>query len=113
MRFETTDKFRNDVKRLRRKPEHWEMFQEAIRAFSKACDAYVERDEKSWPSDLRVKPLKGAPGIWEMTWNFASPDGRATFEWITIDATDKKGRTTQVPAVRWRRCGTHAIFRSP
>ena len=57
-----------------------------------------------FPKKLRVKPVVGARGIWEMTWSFAGPDGRATFEWVEIDGE---------PAVRWRRIGGHAILGSP
>jgi hypothetical protein len=42
--------------------------------------------------------------VWEMPWSFAGPDGRATSEWVTIDAE---------PAIRWRRVGSHAIFSDP
>jgi len=51
-----------------------------------------------------VKDVEGAPGVWEMTWSFAGPDGRATFEWIEIE-----GET----ASRWRRIGGHAILGAP
>jgi hypothetical protein len=37
-----------------------------------------------------------------MTWSWRDPDGRATWEWMTIEGD---------PAVRWRRVGTHEIFR--
>jgi hypothetical protein len=57
-----------------------------------------------WPTSLQVKDVEGAPGVWEMTWSFAGPDGRATFERIEIDAE---------PAIRWRRLGGHAIFGAP
>jgi hypothetical protein len=57
-----------------------------------------------WPKSLRVKDVEGAPGIWELTWSFAGPDGRATFEWITIDGEQ---------AVRRRRVGGHEIFDDP
>ena len=57
-----------------------------------------------WPASLRIKPVRGAPGIWEPTWSFAGPDGRATFEFVTIDGE---------PAIRWRRIGTHRIFQHP
>jgi hypothetical protein len=57
-----------------------------------------------WPPSLRVKRVEAAPGIWEMTWSFSGPDGRATFEWIEIDSA---------PAILWRRVGTHAIYREP
>ena len=36
-----------------------------------------------------------------MTWSFAGPDGRATFEWILIDGE---------LAIRWRRIGGHEVF---
>jgi len=39
-----------------------------------------------------------------MTWSFSGPDGRATFEWVTIDG---------VLAVRWRRIGGHGVFKQP
>jgi hypothetical protein len=42
-----------------------------------------------------------APGLFEMTWSFSGPDGRATFEWIDLDGE---------PAVRWRRIGGHLIL---
>jgi hypothetical protein len=53
---------------------------------------------------LRVKPMQGAPGIWEMTWEPA--DGRATFE---FGSTVIEGEVHIV----WRRIGGHAIFASP
>jgi len=45
--------------------------------------------------------VERAPGIFEMTWSFSGPDGRATFEWVEIDGQ---------LAVRWRRIGGHEIF---
>lgn len=52
---------------------------------------------------LRVKRVKGQPGVWEMTW---APDGRATFEYgEEVMAGD--------PHILWRRVGTHDIFRQP
>lgn len=57
-----------------------------------------------WPTKLRMKDVEGAKGIWEMTWSFSGPDGRATFEYVEIDGE---------PAIRWRRFGGHEIFRDP
>lgn len=51
-----------------------------------------------------MKPVEGALGIFEMTWSFKGPDGRATFEWIQIDGT---------LGVRWRLIGDHSIFKRP
>jgi hypothetical protein len=48
--------------------------------------------------------MRAAPGIFEMTWSFASPDGRATFEILTIDGEAR---------IRWRRIGDHGVFREP
>jgi hypothetical protein len=39
-----------------------------------------------------------------MTWSFAGPDGRATFEYIDIGGD---------LGIRWRRIGGHAIFDKP
>jgi hypothetical protein len=48
-----------------------------------------------------------------MTWSFAGPDGRATWEWTEVEVVDDMGAVVRVPAVRWRRIGSHAIFRTP
>jgi hypothetical protein len=53
---------------------------------------------------MRVRKVEGAQGIWEMTWSWNDPDGRATWEWMEIDSE---------PAIRWRRIGTHEIFKAP
>ena len=57
-----------------------------------------------WPRGMRVRKVEGAQGIWEMTWSWNDPDGRATWEWMEIDSE---------PAIRWRRVGTHEIFKAP
>jgi hypothetical protein len=46
--------------------------------------------------------------VWEMTWSFSGPDGRATWEWVNVD-----GEEGAQPAVRWRRIGDHRIFKAP
>lgn len=48
--------------------------------------------------------MTSAKGIWEMTWSFPGPDGRATFEFVTYDDGVR---------VRWRRIGNHTIYRQP
>ena len=53
--------------------------------------------------ELRVKGVKGASGVFEMTW---ADDGRATF---TFGDPVIEGQ----PHVIWRRIGTHAIFNRP
>ena len=57
----------------------------------------------SFRKGLRVKGVKGAPGIFEMTW---APNGRATIEYGAEIHADS-------PHVVWRRVGTHDIFKQP
>jgi hypothetical protein len=108
VRFERTDLFKADYKRL--SVSHRELFRQAAREFNEACDQYIAtNDPSTWPARLRVKSVTNAPGVFEMTWSFSGPDGRATWEWTTV--TDLSGM--QHPAVRWRRLGDHKIFRTP
>jgi hypothetical protein len=70
-------------------------------------EAFFKREGSGlpkWPEKLRIQPVQGASGIWEMTWSFSGPDGRATFEIVG---------GPQGPILRWRRIGGHSIFRSP
>ena len=86
------------------------MFRQAARDFSAACDQFiVHKDPTCWPTNLRAKAVTNAPGIFEMTWSFRGPDGRAIWEWTTI--VDNDGHSW--PAVRWRRLGNHRIFQKP
>lgn len=103
MRFETTPAFDADVRRL--KPEYLAEFRKVLREkFVPACDAFATDPATPWPASLRVKSVRSAPGILEMTWSSASPDGRATFELVTVGGELR---------VRWRRVGDHAVFRNP
>ena len=72
--------------------------------FKKAVADFVA-DLKSgkFRKGLRVKGVKGAGGIFEMTW---AEDGRATFEY----GPEIRPKT---PHVIWRRCGDHSIFKHP
>lgn len=110
MRFETTPAFSADWARLT--PGERQMFRAVVRDFSATCDRFVEDPSSSWPGTLRVKKIENAKGVFEMTWSFSGPDGRATWEWTTVE-TIENGRTVRHPAVRWRRIGTHRIFNSP
>ncbi len=108
MRFERTELFKADYRRL--SEDSKDKFRTAARPFTAAADRFVEtREPSSWPADLRVKAIANAPGVFEMTWSFSGPDGRATWEWTSV--TDAEGRLW--PAVRWRRLGSHRIFREP
>ena len=103
MKFETTPAFDNDFRRLKR--EHAAAFKAVVKErFAPACDAYTHDPTTPWPPTLRVKSVRSAPGILEMTWPFASPDGRATFEFITVNGELH---------CRWRRVGDHDVFKNP
>lgn len=103
MKFETTPAFLGDWGRLREAERT--AFRAVVRdVFHPACERRRVDPGAAWPKRLRVRDLEGAQGIREMTWSFAGPDGRATFEWVEIDGE---------PRVRWRRIGGHSIFGDP
>jgi hypothetical protein len=102
VRFETVSSFDVDLRRLKR--EQLRSFKAVTTDFSSACDEFARTPGYRWPSALRVAPMKGTRGIWEMTWSFVSPDGRATFEFV---------RYGDELVCRWRRIGDHGAFRSP
>lgn len=103
MRYERTESFKRDYRRL--SDAHKEEFRRVVRElFNPALDEHLADSAKPWPTRLRIKGVEGAPGVWEMTWSFTDPDGRATWEWISIDGE---------PAIRWRRVGDHRVFRDP
>lgn len=92
MKYERTPKFDNDFKNL--SVGHRTQFLEIIPAFNKACADYLANPGGfSWPRSLRVSRMTSAKGVWELTWSFASPDGRATFEFISVEGEIR---------VRWR-----------
>ena len=103
MRFERTPQFDADLRGL--SAQEYQLFRTIARdVFSPACDAFAADPDITWPRKLRVKDVKGTHGIFEMTWSFAGPDGRATFEWVTVDGERR---------IRWRRIGGHRIFSKP
>jgi hypothetical protein len=74
-------------------------------AFRAAVAQFVE-DRPSgagFRNGLRVKGVKGAAGIFEMTW---ADNGRATFEYRDAIVAGE-------PHIVWRRVGTHTIFDRP
>jgi len=100
VRYVTTQTFDADFRRLPKRDRT--RFLKVVREqFSPACDAFRASPSTPFPDGLRVKSVVGAPGLFEMTWSFAGPDGRATFEWIDLHGE---------PAVRWRRIGGHRIL---
>jgi hypothetical protein len=103
VKYDWLDRFAADWARL--SDEERTLFVQVVRTESNAaCERFARGPSTPWPKGLRVKRLQGVPGVWEMTWSFAGPDGRATFEWILIDGE---------PAVRWRRIGGHGVFDRP
>ncbi|MGH3908445.1 MAG: hypothetical protein ACRDTE_30300 [Pseudonocardiaceae bacterium] len=53
---------------------------------------------------LRIHRLTGS-GIYSVTWNFSSPDGRATFHLESAEGDE--------PLLVWRRIGDHSIYQRP
>ena len=74
-------------------------------AFLVVVSQFVEdlRAGKGFRKGLRVNGVKGAAGIFEMTW---ADDGRATFEY-------REGVREGEAHILWRRVGTHSIFDQP
>ena len=74
-------------------------------AFLVAIDKFVEdlRGGRGFRAGLRVKGVRGAPGVYELT---CAPDGRATFSYGRSIVGDE-------PHIIWRRIGTHEILREP
>ena len=103
MKYQTTPAFDADWRRLSDRDR--DLFRRVVRdEFHAACERYRDDSATPWPRGLRVRDVEGAQGVWEMTWSFSGPDGRATFEWVTIDGE---------LVLRWRRVGGHAVFRRP
>jgi hypothetical protein len=102
MKFQCTQRFLGDYKRL--SDAERALFLAAVRQIN---DAYAGRGNRSmpdWPAALRIGHSASVPRVWEMTWSFSVPDGRATFEFVTIDGE---------PAILWRRIGDHSTNREP
>lgn len=74
-------------------------------AFLASVVLFVEdlRGSGRFRKGLRVKAVKGATGVFEMTW---ADDGRATFQYGDAVVAGE-------PHVIWRRVGTHDIFKEP
>lgn len=102
MKYERTDSFKRDYRRLTE--DEKKVFREAANEFNAALETREADPTAPWPTRLRIKGVAGAAGVWELTWNFSDPDGRATWEWTKIDGG---------PGVRWRRVGDHSIFNDP
>lgn len=74
---------------------------EQKRAFRTAVEKFVaDLEEGRLRAGLRVRGIRSAPGIFELTW---APNGRATFEYGT---PIREGE----PHIIWRRVGTHEVL---
>jgi hypothetical protein len=102
VKYETTQPFDADWDRL--SLEEQRLFLQVVREINRLYAQRGAHPLPPWPAHLRIKPVRGHAGVWEITWSFAGPDGRATFEFLTVDGE---------PAIRWRRIGHHDIFRKP
>jgi hypothetical protein len=100
VKFDAADAFHADYKRLSEQEKA--RFRDAVRLLNQAYEMRGTARIPHWPAVLRIKGVQGQPGVWEMTWSFAGPDGRATFEFAVIDGD---------MAIRWLRIGDHSIFR--
>jgi hypothetical protein len=85
-----------DWKRLTR--EQKRLFRAALVDFIQDVDAGHFRP------GLRVHPMRGHPGVWEMTWE--GNNGRATFSYGPEQLPGKRH-------IIWRRIGGHEIFSNP
>jgi hypothetical protein len=103
VKYQTTPAFDSDLRRLSKRNR--DLFRTAVRDhFIPAAERYAANRGDKWPKRLRIKSVQGAAGIWEMTWSFSGPDGRATWEWVDIGSE---------LGIRWRRVGDHSVFRNP
>lgn len=103
MKFRTTTAFDSDFRRLA--PEHQKLFLRMLRQyFLPAVDAGAFAGTSRWPPKLRIHRLTST-AIYSVTWNFASPDGRATFHLDKNEASE--------PILVWRRIGDHGIYDRP
>jgi hypothetical protein len=95
VRYVTMPALEADFRRLPKR-DRARFRQVVLEEFSPACDAFRATPSTPFLDRLRAKPVVAAPGVFEMTWSFSGPDGRATFDWIDLDGE---------PAIRWRRIG--------
>ena len=79
-----------------------ELERNAFRVAARKFVADLERGHGFRPG-LRVKGIRGADGIFELTW---AKNGRATFEY---GEPIHEGE----PHIVWRRVGAHEIFETP
>jgi len=94
--YEWTSRFRDDLPKLN--SDQLTRFRAAVAAF--VADL---RAQTAFRAGLRVKGVRGARGVYEMTW---APDGRVTFSY-------GDERRPGEAHIIWRRVGGHDIFGQP
>ncbi len=94
-------KFDRDFKKL--KLEHKKLFLEMHEKFTEDLTNTVN-ENLMHSKKYRIRILKNTDEIWELTWSYSRPDGRATFHIAEIDGE---------PTIVWRRIGDHYIFKQP
>lgn len=102
MKYERAERFKAEFQRLSQREQR--RFLDAVRLINDVYEGCGEAPIPAWPASLRISLLTDHPGIHELTWSFAGPDGRATFEYVEVAGE---------VAIRWRRIGRHDIFRAP
>jgi hypothetical protein len=91
--FERLRRFDRDYAELT--PDQQLAFREAVAKF-----VHDLQGGTGFRPGLRVKGIRGAPGLFEMTW---APDGRATF---SFGDSIREGE----PHIVWHRVGTHDVL---
>ncbi|WP_282857498.1 hypothetical protein [Pseudoclavibacter helvolus] len=103
MKFKKLPQFERDYNKLT--PEERAKFKEMLAVFIPACDRYaLDVSGYTWPASLRFEKLTSTKSVLAITWSFSGPDGRATFQFDTVDGE---------LMVVWRRVGRHSIYKSP
>ena len=102
MKYRSLESFRDD---FRLPGEHKKLFLLALREhFLPAIGAGSFSGEPPWPKRLRIHRPSNTE-IYTLTWNFAAPDGSATFHLDKSSDGD--------PLLVWRRIGDHSIYHRP
>lgn len=100
MKYRRAASFDSDFSRLA--DDHQRMFLRVLREhFLPAVAAGAFTGSPSWPRRLRIHRLTDS-AIYSLTWNFSSPDGRATFH---VEST-----VADAPLLVWRRIGDHSYL---
>lgn len=102
MKYRALPRFLTDYRKLSASEKA--RFRDAFARFINACKEYEDNPQHYvWPASLRIEKLAGT-GIMAMTGSFSGPDGRATFQFETVEGE---------MFVLWRRVGRHSVYAEP